>query len=334
MTTIYLVRHAEAEGNAFRRFHGQYDSLLTPRGCEQTAYLRERFTQIPVDACFSSDLTRACMTARAIFEPKRLPLRRDRRLREVDVGVWEDIPFGNLYQSDEARMRAFNRTPTAWAVDGAERYAQYTGRFLSALTETAQRFEGGSIAVVSHGAVMRGTLARLFFGGDVSALPYSENTGVSLLHYEAGGFTYEFLNDASHLPERLRRNPAGTDGDLCLASADSMPLAPELMLEPDGGGRLFVAIRQNTPIGVISLGAPQGDTGVIRAMRLLDEARGGDCADQLLGCAFSDARAHGCTRLRALPGEYPDGLLTRYGFDAATLERSIDTHIFDWGDAL
>lgn len=39
MTTIYLVRHGEAEGNAFRRIHGQYDSLLTPTGFRQVEAL-------------------------------------------------------------------------------------------------------------------------------------------------------------------------------------------------------------------------------------------------------------------------------------------------------
>ena len=29
MTTIYLVRHAEAEGNLYRRIHGWYDALIT-----------------------------------------------------------------------------------------------------------------------------------------------------------------------------------------------------------------------------------------------------------------------------------------------------------------
>ena len=29
--TVYIIRHAEAEGNIYRRCHGIYDSLLTPR---------------------------------------------------------------------------------------------------------------------------------------------------------------------------------------------------------------------------------------------------------------------------------------------------------------
>ena len=43
MTTIYLVRHGEAEGNAFRRIHGQYDSILTPTGFAQVEAVKERF---------------------------------------------------------------------------------------------------------------------------------------------------------------------------------------------------------------------------------------------------------------------------------------------------
>lgn len=32
MTTIYLIRHAEAEGNLYRRIHGWYDALVTENG--------------------------------------------------------------------------------------------------------------------------------------------------------------------------------------------------------------------------------------------------------------------------------------------------------------
>ena len=43
MTTVYLIRHAEAEGNVYRRCHGQYDSLLTERAYQpigEDAYAR------------------------------------------------------------------------------------------------------------------------------------------------------------------------------------------------------------------------------------------------------------------------------------------------------
>ena len=65
-TKLYLIRHAEAEGNLFRVAHGQYDSNITPRGYRQLAYLRRRFQDIRLDAVYGSDLTRAHTTASAL----------------------------------------------------------------------------------------------------------------------------------------------------------------------------------------------------------------------------------------------------------------------------
>ena len=56
MTTIYLVRHAEAEGNLYRIAHGHYNSCITDdRGCRQIRALAERFRDVPVDAVYASD---------------------------------------------------------------------------------------------------------------------------------------------------------------------------------------------------------------------------------------------------------------------------------------
>ena len=62
-TKIFLVRHAEAEGNLFRVAHGQYDSVITPQGYRQLAYLRERFREERLDAVDGSDLTSSRETA-------------------------------------------------------------------------------------------------------------------------------------------------------------------------------------------------------------------------------------------------------------------------------
>lgn len=99
MTTIYLVRHAEAEGNLYRRIHGWYDALVTENGFAQMKCLEERFRDIPVDEVWSSDLYRTMTTARAVYVPKNLPLHTDPRLRELNFGDWEDRPWGEVYQS-------------------------------------------------------------------------------------------------------------------------------------------------------------------------------------------------------------------------------------------
>ena len=59
-TKIFLVRHAEAEGNLFRVAHGQYDSNITPQGYRQLAYLRRRFQGERLDAFAKVRGVKAC----------------------------------------------------------------------------------------------------------------------------------------------------------------------------------------------------------------------------------------------------------------------------------
>ena len=49
MTTIYLIRHAEAEGNLYRIAQGQDNSNLTDRGWRQVRALEERFKNVQID---------------------------------------------------------------------------------------------------------------------------------------------------------------------------------------------------------------------------------------------------------------------------------------------
>ena len=94
MTTVYLIRHAEAEGNLYRRVHGWYDSLITENGYRQIAALRGRFADVPIDAVYSSDLFRTMTTAGAIYKRRGLELHTDPGLREIGGGVWEDKTWG------------------------------------------------------------------------------------------------------------------------------------------------------------------------------------------------------------------------------------------------
>ena len=150
MTTVYFVRHAEAEGNTYRRMHGQYNSLITENGVRQIEALRARFEDIPVDACYASDLYRTCRTAQAVYIPKGLPLHPDRRFRETGVGCWEDVPFGWLERFDKSNMDDFNHNERVWQVTGSETWDGYTSRFLQGLHEIAAQNDGKTIAIFTH----------------------------------------------------------------------------------------------------------------------------------------------------------------------------------------
>ncbi|MDD6188424.1 MAG: GNAT family N-acetyltransferase [Clostridiales bacterium] len=205
MTKIYIVRHAEAEGNLYRRIHGHYDSLVTPRGMEQIKALEKRFESIPIDAVYSSDLTRTRTTAGAIYIPKGLPLNATPALREVGMGVWEDDMWGHIEEDYAEQYRYYNTCPDKWDIPGCEHWDHLCRRISSAMLDIAAMNPGKTVAAVSHGCAIRALMSVILGipASEISRIQYCDNTAVSLITVEDGKMQLEFMNDSSHLPDEL-----------------------------------------------------------------------------------------------------------------------------------
>ena len=201
MTNIYLVRHAEAEGNIYRRAQGWYDSKISPKGEKQIDALAERFRDIHIDAVYSSDLYRTRRTAGAILKYHDLPLQTDRRLREWQLGVWEDVPFGTLDDLYPEQMYNFNNDPAAWKVERGEPFSELQRRLRAAVNEIAARHEGQTVVCVSHGMALRALLSDVMSvpSKEICRVPHGDNTSVSLLEAEGNEMRVVFFNDVSHL---------------------------------------------------------------------------------------------------------------------------------------
>lgn len=213
MTQIYLIRHAEAEGNLYRRMHGQYDSGVTELGRRQIAALGRRFQDIHLDAVYASDLCRTMETAAVLCRQKGLPLRTDPRLREIHVGVWEDVPFGNALAEWPEAMVQFIRDPDAWHLEGAETYGDVARRGIEALRDIGEKNLGRTVAVAAHRVIISAMLEHLF--PETVGENGSANTAVSLLTYDAGVFSLKYCHNADHLTGSERRaHLGGTDRDM------------------------------------------------------------------------------------------------------------------------
>lgn len=205
MTTIYLIRHAEAEGNLYRRVHGWYDSLITDNGYRQIAALEKRFRGISIDAVYSSDLFRTRTTARAVYVPKGLELHTDPGLRELKLGDWEDMTFGFVRHRFPQAMELFNRTDPAWEVPGGESFFQLGERVEEAVRRIARRHSGQTVALFSHGMAIRQFLGRVknIPPEQWHSMPHGDNTAVSCLTWDGERFAIEFEMDNSHLSEDI-----------------------------------------------------------------------------------------------------------------------------------
>lgn len=335
MTEIYLIRHAQAEGNRFRIMQGHWDGGVTELGRQQIALLSDRLRDLRFDAVCSSDLYRAMLTASAVYRPRSLPLYTTPALRELNIGPWEQLFFGNLLYEEPELAQRFLTDPASWHLEGAETFAELTDRAYPALEAIARRYEGGRVAVVSHGVTIRCLLARIT-GIDLrdrEKLPMLLNTAVSVLRWEKGAFSLELFNDDSHLDALPRRNWGSTATlrhrsldprterdyycacyrDAWLAAhGDLRGFYPEpywkaarehLRLDPDS---VLVLLDGDKPVGLADLDplrASEEGCGWLSLLYLIPEYRGKGYGIQALGRAVVGFRTQGRRALRLLAAE-------------------------------
>ncbi len=216
MTTIYLIRHAQSEGNLYRRCHGWYNGMITVTGRRQIQRLEQRFRDVHIDAVYSSDLYRTMSTAGAIYKPRGLTLRVEPGLREISGGIWEDHTWGEWLHKDRDNLAAFLRYDPAWSVPGGETFPTVRERMNSTILRIAAAHPGQTVAAVSHGSAIRNALCGWlgYALGEEAPIRLGDNTSVARLEVEDGKVNVIYYGDNSHLGDlAFAHNSIGKSGD-------------------------------------------------------------------------------------------------------------------------
>lgn len=300
MTKIYLIRHAAAEGNLYRVAHGQYNSTITSRGYHQLSHLRKRFEDVPLDAIYGSDLLRAQTTASALYVPRGMEYRPMPLLREICMGAWEQLSWGEIARQDARMYHNFNNRPDLFSVEGAESFETVRERMLEAVRLIAAAHPGGTVAAVSHGAAMRTLLGALqgLSLAEIGDTPYGDNTAVSLLEVEGDAIRLIYRDDASHIPTaaKVHRHGAdiGSDGKYTVV-ATQPGLWYRSLWESDDFIELEGMLGEER-VGRIALCIEEGQFRITE-YTILPGRRGQHYSVQLLGQAVKYARKHGHDRI-------------------------------------
>ena len=224
--TVYIIRHAEAEGNIYRRCHGLYDSLLTPRAYQQLPCLAKRFENVPLAAVYASPLFRARTTAQAVAAPHGLTVELRNDLHEIDMGDWEDLPWAELPHGWPDQYAKWCARPWEAAPPHGETVMQAGARMLNEVRRLAQENDGKAIAVVTHGSAIRGalTIAHSFTPEQMGEIGWGDNTCVARLDFaDDGSIDVVYENDASHLPQEL-----STFACIGWKNAKGIPVSPQI----------------------------------------------------------------------------------------------------------
>lgn len=153
-TELLLIRHGETAWNAEHRIQGHLDIPLSATGIRQAALLADRLARETIVAVYSSELTRARLTAEPFAARLGLDITSDTRLRERSFGVFEGLTADEIAARHPEGFRRWRERDPAWAIDEGESGQQLIDRVLSALNDITQRHPGESVAVVTHGGVL------------------------------------------------------------------------------------------------------------------------------------------------------------------------------------
>lgn len=181
-TRLLLIRHAEIERRYQRAFGGRLDINLSDRGRAQARTLAQFLRGKQIAAIYASPMKRVQQTLAPFLNgmgdatlPRRTSPQQRRRhqtenpltqtilpgLQEVDFGDWSG------YTWTEVREK-FGVHPYDWldeielgAVPNGENGVQFRARVEACLFESIRRHPGETIAIFSHGGVIRMMLSIL-----------------------------------------------------------------------------------------------------------------------------------------------------------------------------
>lgn len=210
VTTLYIIRHCQSTGNIQHRFQGRYDAPVSPDGEKQLDLLSLRFRNVQLDAVYTSPLSRALRTAEAVNRFHGLPIQKRDGLLELDVGEMENLELSEIGIKFPEVAKNWDQSPDLCEFPGGETMKEAYIRVNRAIDEIVSENPGKTVAVVTHGGVIRNLDARVRAGrieGMRDGTVFG-NTGVSILTVDGQGkLAWKQVNDLSHLPPELRRAP-------------------------------------------------------------------------------------------------------------------------------
>ncbi len=156
MGELILLRHGETEWSRDRRHTGRTDVPLTPAGEAAAIALAPGLARRDIAAAFTSPAQRATRTA----ELAGLAAKQDPDLWEWDYGGYEGLTTPQIRQTRPGWYLWRDGVIPGDAGHPGETLQQVSARADTVLARVAPLLDGGDVALVAHGHLLRVLTAR------------------------------------------------------------------------------------------------------------------------------------------------------------------------------
>ncbi|MDH4099131.1 MAG: histidine phosphatase family protein [Nitrospirota bacterium] len=156
---LFFFRHGEVANAHEKRYNGQTDVALSPRGEEQSAAMPSRLkafldSKAPA-AVYSSDLVRSRVGAGHVAAAFGLTPIVVPELKERSFGHWEGLTWDEIQARYPSEWAAYMADVPGYTPPGGESFRGMSERILGAVRQIAARHAGEPVAMVIHGGVNR-----------------------------------------------------------------------------------------------------------------------------------------------------------------------------------
>lgn len=200
---LFLIRHAVSEWNEIGLIQGCKDPGLSPKGKKQAEALGASFKAKKLDAIYSSPLTRAADTAKALAKHTGAQVYYDDLLREIAFGAWEGLTYSQICREYPEQIKVWDSRPYDCVVPGSENLPSVMERcklFIEHIKSS--HISDETIAIVSHTQPIKCMLSYLL------GLPYNDMHAFSLKN---ASYAFIKLNDGGAVLTELTNNKEHMD---------------------------------------------------------------------------------------------------------------------------
>jgi probable phosphomutase (TIGR03848 family) len=157
-TYLLLIRHGENDWVGSNRLAGRTPGVhLNDKGVQQAQALADLLSEQPIQAVFSSPLDRCMETATPLAQRLGLPVMSEEGVIEVDYGEWRGQNLKDLVK--EPAWKMVQHYPSSFRFPNGETLQEVQHRAVATLNQIHQTYANQTVAIFSHGDVIRTTLA-------------------------------------------------------------------------------------------------------------------------------------------------------------------------------
>jgi len=149
MLTIYLVSCGETDLSANGELLGLNNPALNARGIRYSEDMAERFSSTVLEAVYSGPMKREVVTARRIAKPHDIPVRVEKRLRDINYGSWSGKTWESIQSNEPKLMEKFMNKPNRFRFPSGDKLKRYWKRLVPFSNYIRSNYGTGHLIIVT-----------------------------------------------------------------------------------------------------------------------------------------------------------------------------------------